>query len=117
MKTGSGPKLLLLIIGVSLVIGGLVFINPFNLFVQKSNRFSLDAFETIKPGMTELEVVSTLGDPISVTALGSDYWQCPGCSAYCFMGNPPQWLEFYQEAWVYIGPDNRVRGRIFHSEP
>lgn len=117
-KTMSKNKIsiLLVAVGICLVIG-FVFLNPFNWFLQKSSRFSHDAFKKVRPGMTTAQVVIALGDPISMTALDSDYWQCPGCVAYCFMGNPPQWLEFYEEAWVYVGPDGRVRTTFLHSEP
>jgi hypothetical protein len=36
--------------GLLLVIAGVVFLNPFNLFLQRSRRFSYDAFGEIKPG-------------------------------------------------------------------
>jgi hypothetical protein len=104
-------------VGLFLMIGGLVFLNPFNWFLQRSSRFSYGAFKEIKPGMTVAEVKSAIGDPINVTVLESDYWQCSGCVAYCFMGNSPQWLEFYEEAWVFVGPDDRVRRAFLRREP
>jgi hypothetical protein len=107
----------MLIMIVSGLVAWLVFLNPFNLFVERSSRFSYEAFERVRPGMPVLELTNLLGRPIRVTSLGSDYWMCPNCSAFCFMGNPPHWLDFYREAWVYVGPDDKVRLKFLSTQP
>lgn len=107
-----------LIVAVALLLlGYIVIANPFNLFLDRSSRFSHQNFERVRKGMSVDELVNLLGSPVQVKPLGSDYWMCPGCSSYCFMGNPPDWLVFYREAWVYVGPDKVVRKKFFNTQP
>lgn len=100
-----------------ILLGVVIIINPFNLFLDRSSRFSYQSFEKVSEGMSVNELINLLGSPVQVKSFGPDYWMCPGCSAYCFMGKPPDWLVFYKEAWVYVGPDNVVRNKLFNTQP
>jgi hypothetical protein len=110
------PKLIVGVASTILVSIALI-VNPFNLFLERSSRFNPQNFERVREGMSADDLVDLLGAPVQVRLLGADYWMCPGCSAYCFMGNPPDWLVFYKEAWVYVGPDKVVRKKFFNTQP
>jgi hypothetical protein len=109
----------LILVGfVVLTASGYLFLaNPFNLFVSKSSRFSKEKFESVRVGMKIEDVVRLLGEPIRKGPLRDPPSDCMGCYIYYFMGDPPEWLHFYQEAWLYVGPEGRVRWKILHSEP
>jgi hypothetical protein len=103
--------------GALLALSLLMIRNPLNLFMDKSDSFSFQAFESIETGTPISAAIEVLGGPVRVEALGADYWRCPECSAYCFACNPPDWLIGYKEAWIYTGPDGLIREKFINTEP
>ena len=73
-------------------------------------------FESIKPGTHIEDAIDRLGAPIGVVRsrynLGS-----PGCVAYYFLGDPPDWLLSFQEAWLLVDTQGRVVTVTVNSEP
>lgn len=112
MKTKIGLGFL-----VVLLFALLILVNPLNLFVRKSSRFTEEAFDSVKPGMQKEELVRVLGEPLKIAEIRTPYYRCEGCSIYYFMGDPPEWLVSYEEAWVYVGPEGTVREKIWNAEP
>jgi hypothetical protein len=100
-------KSLMLSIVLALGLAWLYFINPFNWFVERSSRYSDEAFFKIRAGMTVPELTRLLGKPIFVMSTGDKDWRCSSCSAMCFVGNAPKWVKRYRESWVFVR-DNRV---------
>lgn len=103
--------------GALLILLLLMVRNPFNLFMEKSDHFSFEAFESIETGTHVSAAVSALGGPVRVDPLGAEYWRCPECSAYCFACNPPNWLVGYREAWIYVDSDGLIREKFINTEP
>jgi hypothetical protein len=94
-----------------------VFIaNPMNFFVRHFDRFSFSAFESIKTGARIEEAVARLGKPISVVD-SSDDLDCPKCTAYYFLGDPPAWVISFQEAWLLVDAKGRVVAVTVHEQP
>lgn len=104
-------------VGAILALLVLVVRNPLNLFLDTSDHFSFETFESIERGMPISAAIQVLGDPVRIEALGSDYWRCPDCIAYCFACNPPDWLIGYKEAWAYASPDGLIKGTFINTEP
>lgn len=106
-------------LGVLVVLLAALFTlaNPLNLFVKKSHRFTEEAFDSVKIGMQKEELVKLLGEPLKITEIRTPYYRCENCSIYYFMGDPPEWLVSYEEAWVYVGPEGTVREKIWNAEP
>lgn len=91
--------------------------NPFNLFVPRSERFSISLFQTIEPGTSIAEAIKLLGEPIKVVSENRSDPSCPSCVAYCFMGDPPGWVIGFQEAWLIADRRGQIIRVFFHSEP
>jgi hypothetical protein len=89
--------------------------NPFNLFVRRSEHFSLKVFQGIQPGTRIEDAISLLGDPIDVRK--SAGLICEGCTAYTFLGDPPPWLLCYKEAWLLVDERGRIMTVTVNSEP
>ena len=89
--------------------------NPLNLFVRRSDRFSMEKFRSIKPGMRFDDAISLLGKPIIVRKSGGLI--CKDCTAYHFLGDPPSWLLSYQEAWLLVNSRGQVVTTTVNSEP
>jgi hypothetical protein len=93
------------------------FANPWNWFVRRSDHFSEEKFLAIKPGISIEEVVKILGKPLRTIKIDADYGQCPSCTSYYFMGDPPDWLVSFKEAWILVSPDGKVRSTVLNLEP
>jgi hypothetical protein len=97
------------------VIGWIVIANPFNFFVQRSERFTVERFLSLRNGSSIEEAVALLGEPIFVRkSIGIT---CRNCTAYHFLGHPPKWLICYDEAWLLVNPQGTVVGSTLNSEP
>jgi hypothetical protein len=72
-------------------------------------------FLSIQPGTNITDAVKHLGTPINIVYSGHDLG-CPHCEAYYFLGDPPQWLPSYQEAWLLVD-HGRVVTVTVNSEP
>lgn len=103
--------LILLLTGLYLLV-----INPFDWFLQKSDRFSIDEFIAVEAGDEFSEVTDLLGEPIFEKNL-PPYIGCDGCSIHYFLGAPPDWLIGHREAWVIVDARGKVVQRILNDEP
>ena len=112
------PRALLIIVVSAVALSGsaMLVVNPFDWFLDRSEHFTVDGFLAIEPGMEVTDVVDRLGNPIRTTSLG-DLHRCQSCTAYLFLGNPPDWLIMYREASVIVNDDGRVVQRILLEEP
>jgi len=112
------PRVLLVILIAAVALSGLalILLNPFDWFLDRSERFTVDGFLAIEPGMEITDVVERLGEPIRTSTLG-ELHRCKGCRAYFFLGNPPGWLIMYREAWVIVDTDGTVVQRVLLEEP
>lgn len=109
-------RLLVFLAFVSLiVVAWLGAANPFNLFVTRSDRFSMEEFRSIQPGTDIADAIKHLGKPINIVH-GKDDLGCPNCEAYYFLGDPPRWLPSYQEAWLLVDRERVVTVTV-NSEP
>jgi hypothetical protein len=108
-----------LLISLFLVILiGLVWLgaaNPFNFFVRRSDHFSMKEFRSVRPGTNVADAIRRFGRPIDIVH-GKYDLGCPHCDAYYFLGDPPQWLPSYQEAWLLVD-HGRVVSVTVNSEP
>jgi hypothetical protein len=95
----------------------LILANPLNLFVPKSENFSLERFQAIEPGTSIADAISILGKPIKVVKTDRFDSSCPACASYCFMGEPPEWLVGFQEAWLIADERGRIVRTFFNTEP
>lgn len=95
----------------------LLIANPFNLFTKKSSRFSEKKFLSINSGENISRAIEILGQPLHVERVDESLADCSGCKVYYFMGDPPQWLVCYKEAWMMVGPDERIKWTILNLEP
>ena len=109
---------------VALLVGVFVFgfiwvllANPFNLFVPRSERFSLTRFKAIEPGTSVADAIKLLGKPVKVVKKDRFDPSCPTCIAYCFMGEPPGWVFGFQEAWLIVDHKGKVVQVFLHTEP
>lgn len=93
------------------------FANPFNFFVPQSVRFSLSRFQTIEPGTSVADAVKLLGEPIKVVKEDRFDPSCPTCIDYCFMGEPPNWVVGFKEAWLIADQQGRVVRVFVNTEP
>lgn len=73
-------------------------------------------FLLIEPGSNIDEAVAKLGEPIKIVRSDSGLG-CPGCATYYFLGDPPQWLASFQEAWLVVDTRGRVVTATVNSEP
>lgn len=90
--------------------------NHFNLFLRRSQHFSMETFRAIKPGTRIEDAIARLGEPVDVVRSKYDLG-CPGCTAYYFQGNPPPWLVSYQEAWLLVDSRGEVVTVTVNTEP
>lgn len=93
------------------------FSNPLNLFVPRSEHFSLKRFQAIEPGTSITDAIKLLGEPIKVVEKDRFDPSCPTCVAYCFMGEPPNWVISFQEAWLIADERGQVVHVFLHTEP
>jgi hypothetical protein len=92
-------------------------VNPFNAFVPRSERFSLDRFQTISVGSSIMDAIKVLGKPIKVVKEDRSDPSCPTCVSYCFMGEPPSWVVSFQEAWLVADQKGKIVRVFVHREP
>jgi hypothetical protein len=90
--------------------------NPLNIFVRRSDHFSMMEFQSIEPGTHIDDAITRLGPPIKVVRSRYDLG-CPGCVAYYFLGDPPPWLISFEEAWLLVDTRGRVVTATVNSEP
>jgi hypothetical protein len=91
--------------------------NPFNLFVPRSKHFSFSRFRTIKPGAPIEGAIKLLGEPVKVVKENRFDPDCPTCIAYCFMGEPPNWVFGFQEAWLIADRQGKIVQVFVNTEP
>jgi hypothetical protein len=72
-------------------------------------------FRSIQLGTDIADAVKRLGRPINIVHSDHDLG-CPHCEAYYFLGDPPQWVPSYQEAWLLVD-HGRVVTVTVNSEP
>ncbi len=77
----------------------------------------MEVFQLVKPGMQAVDVVRLLGEPIRISDVEVYKPSDVGLQNYYYMGDPPQWLMSYTEAWVIIGPDEKVLRTTVNFEP
>lgn len=106
-------------VGVALLVClAFIFItNPFNWFTHRSERFSRERFDSVHSGMREQDLVRLLGEPLRVIEHTVPDPECKRCVSYYFMGDAPDWLPGFQEAWVYVDGDGIVRDKVWNIEP
>lgn len=105
---------------VAAVLFGLLWFisaNPLNLFVPKSERFSLRRFQAIKLGTSIADAIRLVGEPVKVVKEGRFDPSCPTCIAYCFMGEPPSWVIGFQEAWLVADQQGKIVQVFVNVEP
>ncbi len=119
MRLSSKPLSAVIALVLVLVLFGLVvvFLDPFDWFLQRSDSFSVEKFLAVEPGDNLTEVVDLLGEPIFTTRDLPLYLGCKNCSAHYFLGDPPSWLIAHREAWVLVDSEGRVIQRILNEEP
>lgn len=112
-------RLVIVSIAAVSVIGLLWFglANPFNLFVPRSARFSLSRFQGIELGTSIADAIKLLGEPVKVVKEDRFDPSCPACIAYCFMGEPPNWVISFQEAWLVADQRGRIVRVFVNTEP
>lgn len=111
------PLIILLAVASAYILLWLGFANPLNLFVPRSERFSMSRFQAIEPGSSIADAVKLLGGPIKVVKRGPLDPSCPSCVAYCFMGEPPNWVIGFQEAWLTADQRGQIVRVFVHTEP
>ncbi len=94
-----------------------VLANPLNLFVPRSERFSFSLFQTIKPGASIADAIKLLGAPVKIVKENRFDPSCRDCIAYCFLGDPPDWVIGFREAWLIADRQGRIRRTFINSEP
>ncbi len=116
---GSAAGCLIMLFFLGCLLGAIIFVllNPFNWFIKKADGFDLEVFRQIEPGMQVSEVIDLLGEPIRISEVGVYSDSDIGKQAYYYMGDPPDWLASFVEAWVVIGPDGKVLHTIINHEP
>lgn len=95
----------------------LIFANPFNFFVPRSERFSMAQFRMFVPGSSISEAISVLGQPVAIVKRERPGSHCPSCVSYCFMGEPPDWVISFKEAWLVADQSGRVVRVFVNTEP
>ncbi len=118
-STGGAIGLLLIGFLLACLLGGMILIamNPFNWFVKKADGFDMRLFRQIEPGMQAADVVKLLGEPIRISDIAVYKPSDAGKQYYYYMGDPPEWLVSYTEAWIIISPDGKVVRTIINLEP
>lgn len=91
--------------------------NPFNFFVPRSKNFSMQRFNSFRPGDSISAAVAALGTPVTAIGADADDPDCPNCVRYCFLGEPPRWIVGFQEAWLVADPDGKIVRAFVNSEP
>lgn len=117
MKARRRLLIILLTAAGAFVVLWLGFANPLNLFVPRSERFSLSRFQTIESGSSIADAIQLLGEPIKVVKVDRFDPSCPACVAYCFMGEPPSWVIGFQEAWLIADQRGQIVQVFLHTEP
>lgn len=112
---GAAVVALILFLALSASLVALVVLNPFNWLAQRSANFTEDRFLSVQPGTDISQVIALLGDPLKTQEV-SPIHDCPGCKAYCFLGEPPIWVVEFREAWVIVDPAGKVVERYIYSE-
>jgi hypothetical protein len=110
----NGKTALVILLGIALLWFFLA--NPLNLFLRRSEYFSMLKFQSTKPGTDVTDAIAVLGKPIAIVKSKYDFG-CRGCVAYYFMGDPPPWLLCYQEAWLLTDSQGRILEVTVNSEP
>ena len=91
--------------------------NPYNFFVPRSAHFSTSRFKSIDLGTPIADAIKLLGEPVKIVKEDRFDPSCPSCTAYCFMGEPPDWVISFQEAWLIADHQGRVTRVFINSEP
>lgn len=112
---GAALVIVVLLLALSAVLAALVIFNPFNWLAQRSTNFTEERFLSIQVGTDIGQVIALLGEPLEIQKV-SPIHDCPGCKAYCFLGEPPIWVIEFREAWVIIDPAGKVVERYIYSE-
>ena len=84
--------------------------------IERSESFSWGEFEAIEIGSPVDAAIVGLGDPLRIEK-HSSVSDCPKCSSYFFLGNPPDWLPIYKEAWLVVDVRGKVVRRVTNLEP
>lgn len=94
-----------------------VVANPLQLFVPRSEGFTFDRFNSIQPGSSIESAIGLLGKPVQVIRDDTHDLSCPSCTHYCFMGNPPDWVVGFKEAWLIVDAQGRIVRKFVNTEP
>ena len=117
MKVRRLAVILVLIVAIIYFFLWFGLANPINLFVPRSEHFSLSRFRKIEPGTSISDAIRLLGAPVKVVKQDRFDPSCPTCIAYCFMGEPPGWVIGFQEAWLITDQKGQIVQVILHTEP
>jgi hypothetical protein len=113
-------RLILIVVVVASIVYGCLWIdvaNPFNFFVPRSARFTLNRFRSIRPSGSVVDAAKLLGEPTKVVKENRFDPECPACIEYCFMGEPPNWIVGFHEAWLVADQQGRVVRVFENTEP
>ena len=104
---------------VGLLVSFVVFVNPFNWGVRKSERFSEVKFNAIRQGEPIAAVIERLGKPLTITKNVAFPGVCNDgeCDVYAFTGFASKWIVAHREAWVIANHKGRVVHTVMNVEP
>jgi hypothetical protein len=113
-------KYVLLIVPLGMVITAVVmFVNPWNWGIDKSERFTEAKFNAIQNGEPIASVVRRLGKPLAMSKNVGLPSKCAEgeCDMYAFTGKASPWVFSYREAWVFADHTGRVVHKVMNVEP
>jgi hypothetical protein len=110
--------LLLVTVGV-LIAAAVMFVNPWNWGIEKSERFTEAKFAAIQKGEPIALVVRRLGKPLAISKNVGLPGKCAEgeCDMYAFTGKASSWVFSYREAWVFVDHTGRVVHTVMNVEP
>jgi len=96
-----------------------VFVNPWNWGIEKSERFTEAKFNAIQNGEPIASVVGRLGKPLAISKNVGLPGTCDEgqCDMYAFTGRASPWIFSYREAWVFTDHNGRVVHVVMNVEP
>lgn len=110
----------LLSVTVGIVVAAIViFVNPWNWGIEKSERFTEEKFNSIHRGESMASVVRRLGKPLAISRNVGLPGKCAEgeCDMYAFTGKASPWVFSYREAWVFADHTGRVVHAVMNVEP
>src|ERR1700743_2881481 len=104
---------------ICVAIVSVVFVNPFNWGVRKSEHFTEARFNAIREGEPITVVIGRLGEPLTITKNIVFPGVCGAgeCDLYEFAAFASRWVVAHREAWVLVDHKGRVVHTVLNSEP